>query len=86
MGALGGVGRGAPHNWPPVLSLLAVWLAAVLGARHHGGVFHTHFVCIGEMGIEELKKEVELVAAMLGKDVEELIEEMPILREVLGHD
>ena len=31
------------------------------------------------------KKEVEIVAAMLGKSTEELIEEMPILREVLGH-
>lgn len=58
-----------------------------LGSKEGGfGVFHAHFVCIGEMGIEELKKEVELVAAMLGKDVEELIEEMPVLREVLGHD
>ena len=58
-----------------------------LGSQEGGfGVFHTHFVCIGEMGIAELKKEVELVAAMLGKDVDELIEEMPILREVLGHD
>lgn len=58
-----------------------------LGSQDGGfGVFHTHFICIGEVGIEELKKEVESVALMLGKSKEELIEEMPVLAEVFGYE
>ncbi|AUR90720.1 hypothetical protein NVP1149O_66 [Vibrio phage 1.149.O._10N.286.55.A12] len=58
-----------------------------LGSKEGGfGVFHTHFICLGEMGIEELKNEVANVALMLGKTPEDLIEEMPVLREVFGYE
>ena len=56
-----------------------------LGSQDGGfGVFHTHFTCFSNIGMDELRKEVALVAEMLGKTDLELIDEMPILREAFG--
>lgn len=57
-----------------------------LGSQEGGfGLFHTHFICISELGVDALRQEVDSVAEMLGKTSEELIQEMPILREVFGY-
>lgn len=58
-----------------------------LGSKEGGfGVFHTHFTCFSDLGMDELRKEVGNVAEMLGKSPQELIEEMPILREAFGYE
>lgn len=57
-----------------------------LGSKEGGfGIFHAHFTCISELGVDELRKEVDSVSEMLGKTAEELIQEMPVLREVFGY-
>ena len=58
-----------------------------LGSKEGGfGVFHSHFTCLSGRGVESLKNEIKYVADLLGKTSNELIEELPILREIFEVD